>query len=537
MNLSTIILQLILLILLLTNSCFGPQTNAQPARTASLGHESLDHIWTVLTLDAKGDGRDPSLADAAMLSYRYDKQQDFLWFRVGLYGTPNPQAFGVNIAIDTGIDDAGKTNWWGGNNAFRFDKLLTAWVTKSTNGYEGTIGVGDTAGVKARHLNNLLQNNLKIRIEGDSILIGVKRSEITDKLKMNLIAAVGSNQQWNDDVPGTGSVVMDLAAERPTRGIREIDLSRNNLEFPKHVKTLPLDKSAPVTRLGDGSQPIILVPGMYSGAHSFDEFMTRNEARYQFFVVTPPGINGTTPRAVPRNTSFGELTWTRLLERDILQLIQKQKLMKPVIVAESHPGSIAAMELALAHPDKIGGVVIAGTNLVQFSPSAKDPSRKIQNKPAERIAVVDESWAAKWFRYVTPETWLSNDMRPEMLSSDIAKGQKARDEVEAAELEVKIRYLCEFWASDVTQSFDKLQVPVLALISAFDEKFLNDPAYRFTKVAYVDSWETLVPHNSKLELVKIADARLLLLQDQPQRAQEAINGFVEKISRTEQAAH
>ena len=490
-------------------------------------------VWTVLTPDAKGDGRDASLADAAMLSYRYDKQQDFLWFRVSLYGAPNAQAFGVNIVIDTGVDDAGKTNWWGGNNTFRFDKLLTAWVTKSTNGYQGTIGVGDSAGVKAQHLNNLLQNNLQIRVEGDSILIGIKRSDITDKLKMNLIAAVGSNQQWNDDMPSTGSVVMDLAAERPTRGIREIDLSRNNLELPKNLKTLPTGKSAPVITRGKGSQPMILVPGMYSGAHSFDDFIARNEARYKFFVVTPPGINGTPPRAMPRSTSFGELTWTRLLERDILQLIQKQKLLKPVIVVESHPGSIAAMELALEHPDKIGGVIISGTNLVQFSPSPRDPTRVKQNTPPERIAVVDESWAAKWFRYVTPETWLSNDMRPEMLSSDLTRGQQARDEVEAAQLEVKIRYLCEFWASDVTQNFDKLQVPVLALISAFEEKFLNDPAYRFTKMAYVDSWETLVPKNRLVELVKIPNARLLVLEDQPELAEQAITTFVGKISKAQ----
>ncbi len=43
-------------------------------------------IYTVLTFDVKGDGRDPSLADAAQLAYRYDKQQDLLWFRIALYG-------------------------------------------------------------------------------------------------------------------------------------------------------------------------------------------------------------------------------------------------------------------------------------------------------------------------------------------------------------------------------------------------------------------------------------------------------------------
>ncbi len=68
-----------------------------------------------------------------------------------------------------------------------FDKLITAWVTRGDNGYQGTIGVGDAAGARAKQFNNLLQNNLQIRVEGDSIVIGVKRTDVTDKLKMNLV--------------------------------------------------------------------------------------------------------------------------------------------------------------------------------------------------------------------------------------------------------------------------------------------------------------------------------------------------------------
>src|SRR5215813_6276201 len=133
-------------------------------------------IWTVLAFDAKDDGKDPSLPDAAQLSYRYDKQQDMLWFRLSLYGKPNEEAFGVNIVVDTGADDAAKVNWWGANKDFKFDKLITAWVTRGAGGYQGKIGVADAAGVKAKNPNNLLQNNLKISIDGDSIVIGVKRT-------------------------------------------------------------------------------------------------------------------------------------------------------------------------------------------------------------------------------------------------------------------------------------------------------------------------------------------------------------------------
>jgi hypothetical protein len=209
---------------------FSPESLAQSAQPA--------HIWTVLAFDAKGDGRDSSLPDAAQLSYRYDKQQDMLWFRVSLYGKPDEGGFGVNIVVDTGGDDAAKMNWWGANKDFKFDKLVTAWVTRSESGYEGTIGVGDAAGVKAKNFNNLLQNNLQIRIEGDSMVIGLKRTDLTDKMKMNLIAAVGSNREWNDDIPHTRSATLDLSAPRPTRGLRELDLGRNNFRFPSDYKTL-----------------------------------------------------------------------------------------------------------------------------------------------------------------------------------------------------------------------------------------------------------------------------------------------------------
>ena len=485
-------------------------------------------VWTVLTFDGKGDGRDPSLADAAQLAYRYDKPEDVLWFRIALYGQPNKDAFGVNLVIDAGGDDASKMNWWGANKNFKFDRLVTANVTRGDKGYEGTIGVGDAAGVNAKQMNNLRQNNLQIRVESDSILIGVKRTDITDKLKMNLIAAVGSNERWNDDIPNAGSATIDLSKSTP--GLREIDVSRDNLTLPAGYEILADSRPPAITRKGQGKQTLILVPGMYSGSRSFEGFIARNQAQYKFFLLIPPGINGTPARAMPAtSTSFGELTWTRRLERDILDLIHQEHLSKPVIVAERQPAAQAAIELASEHPGQIGGIVLVGTNLVQFFSAPKDPTRKAPIAYSDRSGFVDESWAAKWFKYVTPETWKNGDLRQQLLSADSARAQTAWDELEAAPLEVKIRYLCEFWASDVTRGFDKLQVPVLALVPGFDEKFLADPANGFAKPAFLDSWETLVPTHPQLELVKIPNARMLVLDDQPKAADDAIAAFVRKI--------
>jgi pimeloyl-ACP methyl ester carboxylesterase len=486
-------------------------------------------IWTVLAGDLKGDVSNATLADAAQLSYRYDKEQDVLWFRVTVYDTPNEKAFGVNLVFDLGGDEANKMNWWGANKTFRFDKLVTAWVTRGSDGYRGTIGVADAAGIKAKQFDNLLQNNLQISIKDDSIFIGIKRGDLTGNLKMNLIAAVGSNQQWNDDMPNAGFATLDLAAERPRRGLREIDLSRNNLEFPANYHTLAYNKAPLVRKLGKGKQPMILIPGMYSGSQSFAGFISENESRYRLYIVTPPGINGTLPRPMPApGPRLGELFWTHLLEEDILNLIRREKITKPVIVAERQPGSVAAIELALHHPDDIGGVILAGTNLLPFSPSPKDPTRRTPATLAERVAGIEEGLAAKWFKYVTPDTWLSNDYRPEWFSTDASRGQKAWEDIEAAPLEVKIRYICEFWASDVTEHFNKLQVPVLVLVPGFDEKFLADPTNNLLRTSFIEAWNVLAPKPA-LEIIKIPGARLLVLENQSKTTDDAIARFMDRV--------
>jgi pimeloyl-ACP methyl ester carboxylesterase len=487
----------------------------------------MAQVWTVLAFDPRDDVRDPLLADAEQLSYRYDKEQDRLWFRVSLFGKPNAESFGVNIVVDTGADDAAKMNWWGANKDFRFDKLITAWVVKNNGSYQGTIGVGDAAGARAKKINNLLQNNLQIQVEGDSILVGLKRADLTDRMKVNLIAAVGSRQEWNDDIPDMRSATLDLAAPRPTRGLREIDVSRNNLRFSSDYKPLADSQPPLIIKKGRGRQTLILIPGVYSGSTAFDGFIARNQAQYKFYVITPPGLNGTPARPLPPETSsYGDFTWTRRLERDILDLISREKLDKPVIVAHGFPGCLAAHELAIRRPEVLGGVIDLAVMPVQFFPSPKDPSRKTPATPDERVKVVNESWVEKWFKYVTPETWETNNYPAEMFANDLDRAEQVRQQVETAPLPVKVRYLAEFMASDDTSRLANLRVPLLALRPGFNEKLLADPANSWYKASFQDSWDAF-SRNSRIQSVTIPNARALVLDDQPKLADAAIATFVE----------
>src|SRR5262245_4211737 len=491
---------------------------------ATAAHTSEPEIWTQIGRDAMGDCPDSSLADVGQLYYRYERAKDELWFRLALYGMPNEQALGINIIFDTGKDDAAKTSWWGSNKDFQFDRLLTAWVTRTTAGYQGTIGISDAAGVKAKNFTNLPKNDVQIRTADDSIVIGVKRTDVTNEMKLNLIAAVGSNERWNDDIPNTGSATIDLNSPRPTRGLREVDTSRNNLCSPPSYRTLPVKRPPKIARRGSGDEALILIPGVYSGNAVFDGFIARNHKKYRFYVVTPPGLCGAPARPMPTDNATYGMQWTQALQRDILELIRREKLNKPVLVAHGFPGSIVGEALAIQHPEAVGGLVDVAAMPTRPSPNLRDPTSKTPTTIADRAVYVDVL-VRKWFKYVTPETWLSNNYPTEMYSSDPARAEKAKQQSESAPLEVKIRYLCESISWDPTGDYDKLTVPILALVPGFDETFLADQTNNGYKTIFQDAWQALSKY-PEVHLVTVQGARALILDDQPQVADDAIVSFI-----------
>jgi len=302
---------------------FGVVLLSSALLAAAPGPGPGSRVWTVVAVDPKGDARDSSLADAAQLSYRYDDPAGMLWFRVSMFGGLNADSFGVTIGVDTGAAQSEKANWWGANKEFAFDRLITVSVTRTGGRYAGTLGISDAAGAMRREFANLRRDNVEVRVEGDAILIGVRRDELTDRMAMKAFAAVGSNDAWNDDIPNARSAEIDLGAPRPARGLREIDVSRNNLTFPAGHRVLRETASARVARSGHGRTAMILIPGLYSSKDVFDRFVSRNGSRYTFHLITPPGLAGTQPREMPpATTSYGAFTWTRRLARDIRELIE-----------------------------------------------------------------------------------------------------------------------------------------------------------------------------------------------------------------------
>lgn len=112
-----------------------------------------------------------------------------------------------------------------------------------------------------------------------------------------------------------------------------------------------------------------------------------------------------------------------------------------------------------------------------------------------------------------------------MFANDPAKAEQVRQETERAPLEVKIQYLCEATAVDFTDQFSANKVPLLALIPGFNEKFLSDPANIGYKTVFQDAWQAY-SKCPNVQLVTIPNARALILDDQPQLADDAIASFI-----------
>jgi pimeloyl-ACP methyl ester carboxylesterase len=438
------------------------------ADAPSTGPEST--IWTVVAIDPKGDSRGGAGVDAAQLSYQYDRSNDLLWLRVATFGPPQPGKLVMRIAVD---------------------------------GTDRVLGE-------------------PVRVDGNAAIAGIKRSRLGDAMAMKIVASIGTATGVEDQIPNGDPIAIDLLAARMPP-FREIDTSRNNLIM--EAKPGRPDRAAPplAVQRGNGPTPLILVPGVYSGDSVYDSFMARNGGRYTFHMIIPRGLNGTTaPPMPPQSVSYGDGTWTRALERDILAVIESRNLARPILVVHGFPGSLAAEGLAVRHPEKLGGIVELASMAVQPYPSA-DRSREVT--PLERIALVDDGWARQWFKYVTPETWDSNNYPSAMFANDPSRAGRARQQVEQVPLPVKIRYLLEFMAADHRPLFPALSVPIMMVRPGFNHEILSNPAFAWFKVSFEDGWSRY-PANPMIDLTTIPDARALLLDDQPERVDRAIEAFV-----------
>jgi len=156
-----------------------------------------DVQWQPLLTDPAGDGANPKWPDVVAVDRA--ESGDRLWYRVS-FREPLPRSFGVNLIFDRDGDPATGMRWWGGGSAFRFDRLVTAWITRDGDRFSGRVGVTDDDGARGANLTKLTTDVL-VAMGGDerSVIVGVPKSVLALTDASAMIVAGGSHLAWNDD--------------------------------------------------------------------------------------------------------------------------------------------------------------------------------------------------------------------------------------------------------------------------------------------------------------------------------------------------
>jgi pimeloyl-ACP methyl ester carboxylesterase len=198
----------------------------------------------------------------------------------------------------------------------------------------------------------------------------------------------------------------------------------------------------------DGTQSVVLIPGMGCGGSVWDRTAEALRDRYVVYTVTLAGFDGVPPLKPP----LGE-TWAR----GVVALMEQEKLQRPVIVGHSLGVSVAVRVAALA-PGRVGALVA-----VDGTPVFPVPE---EGQTAEQRKLASDAIAAA-MRAVPAGTWEA------VLRTYIRPMAKERTNVERvvqmclrSDRESIIESSRELANDDLRQELRRLEsVPVTAIIA------------------------------------------------------------------------
>lgn len=263
-----------------------------------------------------------------------------------------------------------------------------------------------------------------------------------------------------------------------------------------------------VERHGETGSPVILIPGLASGAWVWDDTVRRLQERHVLYVLTLPGFNG-------RPAQEGKGMQAAL---DSLQaLIESQKLEHPVVIGHSL-GGVLAMALAEKHPGLVAGVIsIDGLPVFPGTESMALAARPAMAAGIKaRMAGIDaKTFAGQQTQYMQTIGVIDAEVgaRLALLTAKSDPGATAD-------------FMADTLALDLRAGLPAISVPVLVL-SPYNPA--DGAAQGITEDAKTAYYRSLMAGTWKLEVTSISPARHFAMFDQPEKVATAIDAFLESL--------
>lgn len=260
-----------------------------------------------------------------------------------------------------------------------------------------------------------------------------------------------------------------------------------------------------VERHGKGGRPLVLVPGLASGAWAWQDMVREFSATHTVYVVTLPGFDGRPPVAGDPVDAARE---------SLRQLIESRKLDKPVLIGHSLGGTLA-LAVAQDAPALVGGVV-AVDGLPVFPGTEETPPVQrpelAQRMKAQAASVDGAAFADYQQRYMRTIGVL--DMPK---ADELARLTAKSDPAAVAQ------YIADTLALDLRPGLARITAPVLVVAPYFQPDAMQQEQSQQAKIDY---YKTLLAGTPKLEVIGIAPSRHFVMFDQPRQLADAIRRYL-----------
>ena len=266
-----------------------------------------------------------------------------------------------------------------------------------------------------------------------------------------------------------------------------------------------------VQKHGTHGQPVILIPGLGSGAWAWAQTVPALAKNHVVYTVTLAGFDGT---PAPAGSDY-----LAQAERSLVRLIGEQHLAKPVLVGHSLGGTLA-LKLASEQPQLLGAVVaVDGLPVMPMTENLPPAQRNAmaQTIKAQLAAATPAAFRAQQLGYMRSIGTTDPQRAAEYAASSSRSDPKAVAE-----------YMAEDLALDFRAQMKNATLPILEISPYYapDGKAAAQPYTEAQKAAY---WKSLLGAAPHATVVSISPARHFVMLDQPAKFQQALDGFLRSL--------
>lgn len=261
---------------------------------------------------------------------------------------------------------------------------------------------------------------------------------------------------------------------------------------------------------GEASQPVlILIPGLTNSAAVWGPTIHRFSPSHTVYALTLAGFGGRLPVSAPMLDK---------VDADIVALIAKEHLNKPILIGHSMGGHVA-IRIATEHSELLRGV-IAVDGLPVF-PGFDNMS------PDQRAAAASKT-AAQIGTVTTPDQFMFVERTYIVPNMTLAKNVDTVTQFSTgADPKATAEYLKELLSTDLRPQLAKITVPVLELAPYDATLDKNPPAAFATATAKQTYYENLLKNDKTASVQIVQESRHFIMFDQPDAFYVDVQNFID----------